>query len=340
MLLKESTLKKAELINSGFIRIPDNFDISYKISESSAGPDAGSKSIVFSFNNTNVRLKISKNSIYSLNKNEKNLQILKNDKVFIDDVKIVPTLLHAPNQAFINIEHRCKYNCKFCSSPHLKRKKRTKQEIIEKIIEASKNTNFEAVAITAGVIVSDKETTNEIVEIIHKIRKAIGDIIIGVEPCTTSMEDIEQLKESGASEIKLNIQSFDREIFAKICPERDFNEIIESLKFAIKIFGKNNVCSNIIIGLGETNENILYGVEYLAKLGVVPTLRALRIDNINLKLLSKALGYAPEPVPPEQLVFLAEKQKQILENYNLNTKLFKSMCHKCASCDIVPGVDI
>ena len=58
------------------------------------------------------------------------------------------------------------------------------------------------------------------------------------------------------------------------------------------------------------------------------------------KLLSKALDYAPEPVPPEQLVFLAEKQKQILENYNLNTKLFKSMCHKCASCDIVPGVDI
>ena len=75
-------------------------------------------------------------------------------------------------------------------------------------------------------------------------------------------------------------------------------------------------------------------------MGVVPTLRALRIDNINLKLLSKVLGNVPKPVSPERLVFLAEKQKRILEKYNLNTKLFKSMCHKCASCDIVPGVDI
>lgn len=340
MLQKEATIKKAELINSGVIKVQENIEIPVKASESSAGPDAGKKSIILSFDNSKVRMKIGKNSIFSLKKIGDNFQIFKNGKLFLDNVKIIPTILHAPNQAFINIEHRCIYNCKFCSSPFLKRKKRTKEEIIEKIVKASRNNNFEAVAITSGVAVSEEYTTNEIVEIIKEIKKRIGNVIIGVEPCTTNFLDIEKLKKAGASEIKLNIQSFDREIFKKICPKRGFDEIISAIKYSVKIFGKNNVCSNIIIGVGESNKNVIDGIEYLAKIGAVATIRAIRIDEINLKPLKNALGMEVISVSPQRLLYLAKKQKEILENYNLSTTSFKTMCHRCTCCDIVPGIDI
>lgn len=335
------TKKKAELITSGEIKIEKNIIFPFNLSHSTAGPDAGSKSIILSFNNTRVRLKINDYSKFSLVRNEKNIyQILKINEVFADNVKIIPTLLHAPNQAFINIEHRCIYNCKFCSSPKIKQKKRTKEEIIHKIIEASKDKTFEAVAITAGVTDSEEKTTNEIIEIINEIRKKIGNVIIGVEPCTTSNKDIENLKKAGAIEIKLNIQTFDKEIFKKICPQRDFDKIISSLEHSVKIFGKNNVCSNLIIGLGESDENVLEGVEYLAKIGVVSTLRAIRLDDFNKESLSKSLGFELKPVSANRLIKLAEKQKDILKKYELTTKSFKSMCHKCGSCDILPEVDI
>lgn len=340
MPTKEATKKKAELLHTGKIQITKGLINSLKLSESTAGPDAGSKSLILSFNNSKVRLTVGKNSKFFLIRNGEEFKILKNNKLFIDNVKIVPILLHASNQAFVNIENRCIYNCKFCISPHLKRKKRTKKEIIEKIIEASKNINFKAIAITAGVAISEKKTTIEIIEIIQEVKKFLGNVVIGVEPCTTSKNDIEKLKEAGASEIKLNIQSFDIEIFKKICRERDFDNIISALQYSTKVFGKNKVCSNIIIGLGESNENVLEGVEYLAKIGAVTTLRAIRINKINAKPLSKALEIEVKPVFPERLIFLAEKQKEILKKYNLSATTFKTMCHNCSACDIVPGIDL
>ena len=150
---------------------------------------------------------------------------------------------------------------------------------------------------------------------------------------------IEQLKAAGADEIKLNIETYDQEIFNKVCGEQDIIAIIDRLKEAVAIFGRGQVTSNIIYGMGETDEVVLAGCEYLASLGCVATLRPLRLNSLNRPAMEAALGPLA-PVSPERMVSLAQRYKQILVNAQLTTLSFKTMCHECTCCDIVPFRDI
>jgi len=144
---------------------------------------------------------------------------------------------------------------------------------------------------------------------------------------------------AGADEIKINIETFDREIFKKVSDKLDFDQIIGAIKYATAVFGWGKVCSNIIFGMGETDENVLEGVEKLARLGCVATLRPLTIDDMNRERLESALGPL-EPVTPERMIKLAEEAKDIFLLYNLSPAGFKTMCHECTCCDLVPFKDL
>ncbi|HXY87716.1 MAG TPA: hypothetical protein VEG44_04695 [Candidatus Acidoferrales bacterium] len=66
----------------------------------------------------------------------------------------------------------------------------------------------------------------------------------------------------------------DRDLFEKMCSSLSSNFIIDALKDAVQVFGRNKVFSNIIIGLGESDKIVIDGMAELAKIGVIPILRA------------------------------------------------------------------
>ncbi|MFA5313866.1 MAG: radical SAM protein, partial [Methanomassiliicoccales archaeon] len=171
-------------------------------------------------------------------------------------------------------------------------------------------------------------------------RKKVGpEMPIGVEPYVSKLEDIDRLKEAGATEIKMNVETWDRDIFRKVCGEMDIDWILEALAHAVKVFGKGRVTTNIIFGMGETDENVLEGVEALAKMGIVPSLRPLRMNDINRKPLTDALGEI-EPMTPDRILCLGEAAKGIYAKYGLSPLDYRTMCHACKCCDIVPFSDI
>ncbi len=172
------------------------------------------------------------------------------------------------------------------------------------------------------------------------MRSELPEVDIGVEPYVESREDIQRLHDAGATEIKINIESYDREIFENICPDLDYELILEMLGQAVGIFGKGKVATNIIIGLGESNENVLEGIEHFARLGVVPGLRVLRLNEFNKERINKAIGHDLVNVSQERMLRLAHAHKKILEKHGLSTQSFRTMCHECGCCDIVPGRDV
>jgi biotin synthase-related radical SAM superfamily protein len=107
----------------------------------------------------------------------------------------------------------------------------------------------------------------------------------------------------------------------------------------VKVFGKGKVSSNIIIGMGESDRNVIEGVERLAEMGVLATLRPLRLNDLNRREMEAALGHL-EPVSEERLVRLALEQKRILEENGLSTLTFDTMCSACTCCDLVPFRDV
>ncbi len=339
----DTARKKAELLLGGPLGIPKEFRLPFKPSRSTAGPGAGSASIVVAFGNTRAKLRfIRGNAKFNLKEEHGKLSILKDSLKFLENVDLIPTLYHAPYQAFINLDHACSMDCKFCASPrlgHNATKDLTDVKIMRMIKEASGQSNFESVAFTSAVPVSPEKTVQRMASLVRMTRKLLPEIPIGVEPYATRPDEIDLLKESGADEIKLNIESFDRDIFEKVCPRRDYDTILHMINHAGHVFGKNKVCSNIIFGMGEDDENVLEGAKVLANMGCVATLRALRRNEYNVEELEKVLG-SLKPITSNRMLDLAKSEKRILRSYGLTTLGFKTMCNACLSCDIVPFWDV
>ncbi len=158
----ETARRKAELLVGGAVRIPKDFRLPFLPSRSTAGPGAGSTSVVFSFEGTRAKKAISRDEgEFELVQRDDGLSILRRGEVFIDRVELIPTLMHAPYQAFVNIDSRCIYDCKFCNSPRLDpaaTKNLSDDKIIQMIMEASKREGFESVAFTSGVSESPSMT--------------------------------------------------------------------------------------------------------------------------------------------------------------------------------------
>lgn len=336
--------KKADLALGGGILLPKGFVFPHRLSRSTAGPGAGSASAVFAFEGSRVKKPVSYNTgEFELRESDGKYSLYRQRELFIDDVRIEPVVYHSPDQAFFNLDQRCIFNCAFCASPRLD-KNVTKNLTDEKIVDMVKKAldegmTVDAVSLTSGVVESPEKTVDMFVSCTESLRKSFPDIPIGLEPYVTSKEDLIRMKNAGATEIKLNVESPDPEIFRKVCPNLNLDSILLRLKEAVEVFGKGNVQSNVIYGLGESDETVLDMMEKLSAMGVIPVLRALRTGGVSNKSLEAAIGKL-KPVTTDRAVYLTLKQKEIMEKYGLSSADCLTMCNKCGCCDLVPFVDL
>ena len=334
---------KAEVLCSGTLYIPEEIKIPFPASRSSAGPGAGNTSIVICFSGIRAKIPISRRSgELELRKRDKeSYEILKNGKPLVTDVTLLPTLCHAPGQAFVSIGRSCKMNCLFCTINEAgsKSKGDISVDTAFKLIESvSKKPDFHAVAITSGIGRSIEDQIEHMADLVSRVRKRFPEIPIGVEPLITSKYQLMKLKEAGATEVKVNLEAATRDIFKIVCPARDYDITLESIRCAVAVFGKGKVTSNIIVGFGETDDDVGYALEMLAHIGSVGNIRAIRLNKLNFDRLTEALGRSIG-IDKNRLISLAKMQKQILERHGLSTKEFKTMCFPCGCCDLVPGID-
>ncbi len=337
--------QKAQLLEEGKIFIPNDINMPCFASRSTAGPDAGAASYAFEFNGLRVKLEVSKDpeSRFSLSEEESGLAILEKGQAFIGSVKVLPTLAHAPNQAFINLDSQCRLECSFCSASALERGvgvEMNTERVLRIISIASTHPGFEGVAITSGVPDSTVETNKRIAEVVKGVRDNYPDLPIGVEAYFEELGDIDLMKDAGADEIKINVEAWPEPLFEATCPNRDRGIILQGIERALVVFGRGRVTSNIIIGLGEKDDEVEEAVRTLAKLGAIANIRRLRTNRYNAEPLKEALGRPPEGVSADRLIRLAQMHKKVLEEYDLSTLDFKTMCLSCQCCDIVPMRDL
>ena len=336
-------MKKAILITGGPLKIPKDLVLPFAPSRSTAGPGAGSTSIVIAFGGARCKKAINREEgEFELVPKEGGYRILRNGQPFLEDAEIKPTIAHAPEQAFYNLAQDCIYDCKFCASRKLDEritKNLSPERVVQLVMEASKKPGFKSVAFTSAVVESPEKTVERMLFVVREVRKLLPDVPIGVEPYLSRLDDIEELKAVGADEIKLNIETYDPERFAKVCGKLNYDFVLQALDHAVKVFGEGKVTTNLLVGLGESDENLLDGVRYFAERGIVATLRPLRINNFNREALTEALGPLV-PVTPERIVDLATKAKAIMEENDITSKTYHTMCHECGCCDIVPFWDL
>jgi biotin synthase-related radical SAM superfamily protein len=314
-------------------------------SRSTAGPDAGSSAHAFEFDDVRVKLAVTKDPHARLQLELTNMgyRILLDGETFVEHAKVVPLIAHAPNQAFMNLASECILGCAFCAMPEPAARPDasiTPERLLKIIDINARHPAFEAVALTSGIPVSVGETNRAITNLIRMIRDRYPHVPIGVEAYIEDLDDIQRFKDAGATEMKINIETWPEERFRKICPKRDFHITLAALEKAVYVFGRGKVTSNLIMGLGESDEDILEGLRGLSKIGVIPNLRGIRLGPLNREKLAKALGKAPGKVPADRLLELGKRHREILEMNDLTTETFDTMCFTCRCCDIIPMIDI
>jgi biotin synthase-like enzyme len=335
--------KKAELIINNKIYVPKNITLPYPKSRSTAGPSAGSYSLAMTFCNKNIRLNISRNQYerFSLQQNNEKFNIIKNGDLFLENVKILPLFFHSPQQVFLNLDNRCIYKCAFCNLSNQEfLKNYDNKRFVDLIFKALQNKDLQSVSLTSGIFPSNAVIIKKMQFIIKDVREKLPKIPIGVETCISNQQQLILLKKAGATEIKINLQIPEKNLFKQLCPDFHYDQIFKNLEKAVDIFGTGKVTSNILYGLGESNKSIFNAIEKVCKIGVVPTLRKIRINEDNNKKLEDKIQKKVPTLSIERILKISQFHKKILIKNNLTTNTFKTMCHRCGCCDIVPFWDI
>jgi len=328
---------KAILIAEGLADIDPELLDSPKVS--TAGPGAGISSFFFRSGSHRVRLEARRDpdarlKVRRVSQEGGEVAILCDGREIVRGA-IEPTLLHCPEQAYITISERCIYDCTFCPVPKLAGRTKSRDEVLKMVADAYATGNMRAISITSGIEHSPEEEVARAASIVKSLVRYHVPIGVSVYPTVDSSMI---LKEAGALEIKYNVETMDRNIFKHACADMDLDFVLESLEDAVRIFGRNQVYSNFIIGLGESDKTVEKGVRVLAELGVIPILRALVLHPLRPDLADVCPGAARPSA--ERLLMLARFERKVLDDCGLNASLSETMCLTCTGCDLVPHRDV
>jgi len=128
---------------------------------------------------------------------------------------------------------------------------------------------------------------NVMAEITERINPIIQDktnegVVVVITP-PRDFEFISKLKDAGVSKVVFNIEAITKQGFEKYCPGKadlGYQFFIDRLKYAVDIFGRGNVWTNLVFGL-ERKEETLKKCELLIHDGVVISANVLHYDKGN-----------------------------------------------------------
>ena len=315
---------KARLLEAGAARLEGEPADGY-ISASTAGPGArGPGSVFFSHGGRRVRLAIDPESSIRVMHRGGGEAVLSVDGKEISGI-LEKIALHCPRQAYITISSGCIFSCRYCEVPGHPPRRKSVDEIVAMVEGVA--DRIDAISLTSGVMGSVEEEERYVLDVVQKLGKF--GIPIGVSIYPTN-ESAERLCALGVREVKFNVETATDALFEKMCPGLSRDDIWRALAQSVPLFGKNRVFSNLIIGLGETDEQVEECIHDLTRMGVIPVVRPL----------SPAAGCRGYRRPSkERILSINRIHAEALCEAGLDPGAALTMCVACTGCDLVPGRD-
>lgn len=261
------------------------------------------------------------------------------NEIITQGFELEDAVIHAPDQLFLGLYEYCKIGCKFCPL-HIAHGEMIHYSLdsIFYDIDVSFDKPYSSIGITSSIPyhLTSNDVADEMIFVVQKIREKVGPSIpIGVSTRIPSEIEMKRLYAAGASEIRLNIEVPNQTLSQKLMPNKSLDEIYHCIGIACKVFGRGKVSSNIVLGLGESDQDVINAIRRLAEMGAIATLYPFDpFDNNEFTV--------PEFSRPsaERLYRLAVAHKEILDEYQLDSLSLLTMCPSCAASHILPGRDL
>ncbi len=250
-------------------------------------------------------------------------------------------LMHGVDCLASTVLQACSYwgtrsACRFCGVGLSWKAGRTelKKEpgLLAEVAKEAKKSGAKHVTLTAGSTKDRRLEWQLFREAARAISRAAGlPVHVQVMPPITGSQ-MEMLREDGVATIGIHLESFDPAVLKELAPCKasiPLEEYIRAWEEAVRVFGKNQVSSFLLMGLGETPESLLDGCERLASIGVYPYLVPFR------PIPGTPLAHR-KPVQPEFAMEIYREAAQILETHNLHWGAVRAGCVRCRGCSALP----
>ncbi len=186
------------------------------------------------------------------------------------------------------VDHRgkCSANCSFCPQSRSTRGKDAQlsritwpryslTEVTSKLAKTVESRKLFRACIQT---LNYPTLLDDLLELMNHFQK-IKNLPISIAVHPLPPEGFRKLKEAGVDRVGIALDGCTRPIFERIKGENvqgpyRWDKTLASLQEAIKLFGKGKVATHFIVGLGETEQELLQAVQDVKDLGVSPSLFA------------------------------------------------------------------
>ena len=176
------------------------------------------------------------------------------------------------------VNSRCSQNCRFCAHAREARSSLDRvargvyppfdyKKVIEKLKEASEKGIIKRICLQT---INHKEVMKNLENILKDLVE-IAPVTLSRHPA--SYDELKRAKELGVDRIVIPLDAANRDIFDKIKGKHAGNTYTwenhwEGLKRAVEVFGKFRVGTHIIVGLGESERDVVETILKLNNIGV------------------------------------------------------------------------
>jgi radical SAM protein (TIGR04043 family) len=243
------------------------------------------------------------------------------------------------NCLLTGVRQTCSYmkggkQCKFCGTifnPRYEGRldRKTPAQLAEAAEEGLKE-GMKDVMLSSGVTKTPDVGVYDIAEAARAIKERV-DVQIQAEVAVP--KDVSILNEFSdcIDSISMNVETLDQKVRQEACPDKSqilYEDYFKAFELSLDLFGKNQVNSWLIAGIGESDKSIIEGAKKLAEAGVYPFLVALRP--------TKFTAFETRTPPtPERLGRLSMKVADIVKDAGLHPKENKAGCVRCSACSAV-----
>jgi radical SAM protein (TIGR04043 family) len=254
-------------------------------------------------------------------------------------------LIHGIDCLATTIVQHCDYfneglECLYCSIPvslELGRTifRKSPEQFLQVLLAAQQEGCASHLTLTIGSPKRPDRGALDYIDFVSKLRQH-SDVPIHVqlEP-PDSTDSFHALKEAGVDTVGIHLEIYDDALRKKFCPGKfqhaSFADYLAAWRSAVNIFGRGQVSTFILLGFGETAEQLHQGFKTTIKTGVIPVPVPYR-PNPGSHLENHIPNYVNKL---KQIVDIYLDCAQLLHEYKLDPSIHRAGCIRCRGCTAI-----
>ncbi|MCL5124250.1 MAG: MSMEG_0568 family radical SAM protein [Deltaproteobacteria bacterium] len=254
-------------------------------------------------------------------------------------------LFHGKDCVASTVRQTCTYwnshkRCQFCGielslSSAQTTKLKTPSQLAEVIRKAMELDSVSHVVLTTGATLPPGKEIDYLGRCVKAI-KEVCDLPIHAQFLPPDdPKKLNELKKAGTDTVGIHIESFDMEVLARFAPVKaaiGLEMYEKAWNCAVDVFDFNQVSSFLLVGLGEQEDSVVRGSEFLAERGVYPFV-------VPFRPIPGSLMEDCGTPNPETMKRLYNTIVGILRNKGLSAAKSLAGCVRCGACSALQAYE-